>query len=172
MASQAIEFIAPMHGHVVRGSGTNFWPTGFKKIASRERTIMEHSPASKRAVWSPLSHVPKAANPMESQLKGRLRNTPLPFSRSLTPVFEAVVNSIQAIEDEGNGNERRAENFVLKFTLSAQVLMNWIYPSLMESRLRLLALKSSTMVLVLTTPTGSLLGCWTTFQKPIVGAGG
>ncbi len=37
---------------------------------------------------------------MESLLKGRLRNTPLPYSRSLTPVFEAVVNSIQAIEDQ------------------------------------------------------------------------
>lgn len=32
-------------------------------------------------------------------LKGRLRNTRLPKTRGLFPVFEAVVNSIHAIED-------------------------------------------------------------------------
>jgi len=38
---------------------------------------------------------------METNLHGRLRNTSLPYSSGLLPLFEAVVNSIHAIE-EGN----------------------------------------------------------------------
>ena len=34
-----------------------------------------------------------------SSLEGRLRNTDLPISKCLFPVFEAVVNSIYAIDD-------------------------------------------------------------------------
>ena len=34
---------------------------------------------------------------MNTYLKGRLRNTPLPRSHGLLPLFEAVVNSIQAL---------------------------------------------------------------------------
>ena len=40
--------------------------------------------------------------PMESSLSGRLRNTTLPLLQGLMPVFEAVVNSIHAIEDLNN----------------------------------------------------------------------
>lgn len=42
---------------------------------------------------------------MESVLQGRLRNTHLPYSKGLIPLFEAVVNSIQSIEElsEGEG---------------------------------------------------------------------
>ena len=39
---------------------------------------------------------------MGSCLEGRLRNTNLPYQHGLMPVFESVVNSIQAIEDLGN----------------------------------------------------------------------
>ena len=35
---------------------------------------------------------------MNTNLRGRLRNTSLPANQGLLPVFEAVVNSIQAIE--------------------------------------------------------------------------
>lgn len=38
---------------------------------------------------------------IEASLSGRLRNTSLPKSRALLPLFEAVVNSIQAV-DEGS----------------------------------------------------------------------
>lgn len=36
---------------------------------------------------------------LETNLKGRLRNTDLPKSHGLMPLFEAVVNSIQALEE-------------------------------------------------------------------------
>lgn len=36
---------------------------------------------------------------LESNLRGRLRNTDLPVSKCLFPLFEAVVNSIYAIDD-------------------------------------------------------------------------
>ena len=36
---------------------------------------------------------------MESNLKGRLRNTNLPKSNALLPLFEAVVNSIHSIDE-------------------------------------------------------------------------
>jgi hypothetical protein len=37
---------------------------------------------------------------LESLLQGRLRNTHLPLSKAMIPLYEAVVNSIQAIEEE------------------------------------------------------------------------
>ena len=40
---------------------------------------------------------------MPTNLGGRLRNTPLPVTNGLLPLFEAVVNSIQAIEEAGIG---------------------------------------------------------------------
>lgn len=39
---------------------------------------------------------------LETNLKGRLRNTSLPKSHGLMPVFEAVINSIHSIEEKGN----------------------------------------------------------------------
>ncbi|MCU5782499.1 hypothetical protein MA04_01799 [Alcanivorax balearicus MACL04] len=39
---------------------------------------------------------------LHTNLKGRLRNTSLPKSHGLLPAFEAVVNSIQAIEEKGD----------------------------------------------------------------------
>lgn len=39
---------------------------------------------------------------LQTNLQGRLRNTSLPKNHGLMPVFEAVVNSIHAIEEKGN----------------------------------------------------------------------
>jgi hypothetical protein len=36
---------------------------------------------------------------MKLDLRGKLRNTQLPRTKALFPLFEAVVNSFQAIED-------------------------------------------------------------------------
>lgn len=41
----------------------------------------------------------KPTNTMPTNLGGRLRNTPLPLTSGLLPLFEAVVNSIHAIEE-------------------------------------------------------------------------
>ncbi|HFG2042750.1 TPA: ATP-binding protein [Vibrio cholerae] len=41
---------------------------------------------------------------LQTNLKGRLRNTSLPKSHGLMPVFEAVVNSIHSIEEKGNSD--------------------------------------------------------------------
>lgn len=43
----------------------------------------------------------EVANTMAADLRGRLRNTPLPYTNALMPLFEAVVNSIHAIEEAG-----------------------------------------------------------------------
>lgn len=37
--------------------------------------------------------------------KGRIRNFNLPKDKALVPLFEAIVNSLQAIEDKGNGRD-------------------------------------------------------------------
>jgi hypothetical protein len=42
---------------------------------------------------------------MNTYLKGRLRNTPLPRTHGLLPLFEAVVNSIQSVAASGKGPE-------------------------------------------------------------------
>lgn len=47
-------------------------------------------------------------NTMPANLAGRLRNTPLPLTCGLLPLFEAVVNSIHAIED-ANGSDIRGQ---------------------------------------------------------------
>ena len=41
---------------------------------------------------------------LNTSLKGRLRNTILPKSRELFPLFEAVVNSIRAIDERNKIN--------------------------------------------------------------------
>lgn len=42
---------------------------------------------------------------MQTNLSGRLRNTHLPLTSGLLPLFEAVINSIHAIEEAGTSNE-------------------------------------------------------------------
>lgn len=46
-----------------------------------------------------MSTSPKLTSTMPTNLSGRLRNTPLPLTSGLLPLFEAVVNSIHAIEE-------------------------------------------------------------------------
>ena len=46
-----------------------------------------------------------APMPFGTNLHGRLRNTSLPHSNGLHPLFEAVVNSIHALEDAGVSTE-------------------------------------------------------------------
>lgn len=48
-----------------------------------------------------MSISPRTTNTMPTNLGGRLRNTPLPLTSGLLPLFEAVVNSIHAIEEAG-----------------------------------------------------------------------
>lgn len=48
-----------------------------------------------------MSTLPNPMNTMSTNLAGRLRNTPLPLTSGLLPLFEAVVNSIHAIEEAG-----------------------------------------------------------------------
>ena len=42
--------------------------------------------------------------PMNTSLRGRIRNTRLPQKQILMPLFEAVINSIHAIEDSGHSS--------------------------------------------------------------------
>jgi hypothetical protein len=46
-----------------------------------------------------MSNTLENTNTMPANLSGRLRNTPLPYTSGLLPLFEAVVNSIHAIEE-------------------------------------------------------------------------
>jgi hypothetical protein len=57
---------------------------------------------------------------LDTNLSGRLRNTHLATSKALYPVFEAVVNSIQAIEEKGNLN---SGSIVLEIIRKPQQLM-------------------------------------------------
>lgn len=54
---------------------------------------------------------------LQTNLKGRLRNTSLPKSHGLMPVFEAVVNSIHSIEEKSNIDSGQ---IVLKINRSTQ----------------------------------------------------
>lgn len=48
-----------------------------------------------------MSTSPTLSNTMPTNLVGRLRNTSLPLTSALLPLFEAIVNSIHAIEEAG-----------------------------------------------------------------------
>lgn len=54
---------------------------------------------------------------LQTNLKGRLRNTYLPKGHGLMPVFEAVVNSIHGIEEKGNDSKG---NIILRIIRSSQ----------------------------------------------------
>ena len=43
---------------------------------------------------------------MKASIAGRVRNTNLPKAKALLPVFEAVINAFQAIEETGSGKHR------------------------------------------------------------------
>jgi hypothetical protein len=62
-----------------------------------------------------MSISPNATGTMPTNLGGRLRNTPLPLTNGLLPLFEAVVNSIHAIEEAGvSTNEGRIAITILR----------------------------------------------------------
>ncbi len=58
---------------------------------------------------------------LQTNLKGRLRNTSLPKSHGLMPVFEAVVNSIHSIEEKGNSDNGK---IVLRINRATQGDLN------------------------------------------------
>ena len=58
---------------------------------------------------------------LQTNLKGRLRNTSLPKSHGLMPVFEAVVNSIHSIEENDNIN---SGEIVLQINRSTQTSLD------------------------------------------------
>jgi hypothetical protein len=62
---------------------------------------------------------------METNLKGRLRNTPLPFTNGLLPMFEAVVNSIHAIEEAKLSSEKgKITVEIIRQTQQGHLVMN------------------------------------------------
>ncbi len=46
---------------------------------------------------------------MQTDIQGRVRNVSLPVSKPLLPLYEAIVNSIQAIEDLGETRNGRID---------------------------------------------------------------
>lgn len=59
---------------------------------------------------------------LQTNLKGRLRNTSLPKSHGLMPVFEAVVNSIHSIEET---NKTTDGKIILRINRTTQVSLNF-----------------------------------------------
>lgn len=64
---------------------------------------------------------------LQTNLKGRLRNTFLPKSHGLMPVFEAVVNSIHSIEEKGNSDNGKV---VLRINRATQESLDFDAKSL------------------------------------------
>ena len=54
---------------------------------------------------------------MESLLQGRLRNTHLPASKAMIPLYEAIVNSIQSIEEDGERTESALSVYEIRITI-------------------------------------------------------
>lgn len=59
---------------------------------------------------------------LQTNLAGRLRNTSLPKNHGLMPVFEAVINSIQSIEEKGN--IKSDGKIILKINRRSQMQFN------------------------------------------------
>ena len=64
---------------------------------------------------------------LQTNLKGRLRNTSLPKSHGLMPVFEAVVNSIHSIEENDNSDNGKV---VLRINRATQESLDFDAKSL------------------------------------------
>lgn len=60
-------------------------------------TILRHANNTKDTVDAPAQHLEAVAVTISTNLRGRLRNTSLPPTKGLFPLFEAVTNSLQAI---------------------------------------------------------------------------
>ena len=54
---------------------------------------------------------------MHNDLNGRLRNTNLPYSKGLMPVFEAVINSIESIEDRSLIEQQSLSNYYIRLEI-------------------------------------------------------
>lgn len=70
---------------------------------------------------------------IQTNLKGRLRNTSLSFKHGLMPLFEAVVNSIQAIEDLGQNNQNA--KIIIEVIRSPQNLLKFSEKSGMQKEI-------------------------------------
>ena len=54
---------------------------------------------------------------MHTALEGRLRNTNLPYSKGLMPVYEAVINSIEAIEERSQAEGRALSHYSIRLDI-------------------------------------------------------
>ena len=54
---------------------------------------------------------------MHNDLNGRLRNTNLPYSKGLMPLFEAVINSIESIEDRSLIEQQSLSNYYIRLEI-------------------------------------------------------
>ena len=54
---------------------------------------------------------------MHTALEGRLRNTNLPYSKGLIPVFEAVINSIEAIEERSQAEGKTLSDYSIRLDI-------------------------------------------------------
>ena len=54
---------------------------------------------------------------MQSELNGRLRNTNLPYSKGLMPVYEAVINSIEAIEERHLTEQKPLSDYSIRLEI-------------------------------------------------------
>ena len=54
---------------------------------------------------------------MHTALEGRLRNTNLPHSKGLMPVYEAVINSIEAIEERSQKEEKALSDYSIQLDI-------------------------------------------------------
>jgi mannitol/fructose-specific phosphotransferase system IIA component len=59
---------------------------------------------------------------MQIDFEGRLRNTNLPISKPLLPLFDAIINSIDAIEESGFSDESTI-NVIIEREQNQQVLI-------------------------------------------------
>lgn len=55
---------------------------------------------------------------MQSELSGRLRNTSLPKSTGLMPVYEAVINSIEAIEERNQTEQKELSDYSIELEIN------------------------------------------------------
>lgn len=53
---------------------------------------------------------------MNIDLVGRIKNISLPYSKPLLPLFEAVINSFDAIEDSAKGRDGQISISILRDT--------------------------------------------------------
>ena len=54
---------------------------------------------------------------MHTALDGRLRNTNLPYSKGLMPVYEAVINSIEAIEERSQAEGKALSDYSIRLEI-------------------------------------------------------